>query len=222
METSDNYPARRAGAPRSCTSVRRSLAYGSCPGRYHPSPSRGNLGRSQLEYASVAGSMERLDARYPPTMATAAEWSREYSDLNSIPSSHRIESAKVGSRARTVVCRLPVAHVMTFARTRGLSDTSTTHLSFRVILVRGQLVRGPPRCPCCGCGSPSERSKRATGKAGDALVRVCYRHAPAPARVTPERNWFSRRVLSPQRAMTPGQAAAVYREDEVVGSGIIA
>ncbi len=56
----------------------------------------------------------------------------------------------------------------------------------------------------------------------EALVRVRYRHAPAKARVTPTATGFFAEFLDPQRAITPGQAAVVYRGDEVVGGGIIA
>ncbi len=56
----------------------------------------------------------------------------------------------------------------------------------------------------------------------EALVRVRYRHQPARARVTPEGHGFRAEFDAPQRAITPGQAAVVYRGDEVVGGGIIA
>ncbi|MFT3922492.1 MAG: tRNA 2-thiouridine(34) synthase MnmA [Myxococcales bacterium] len=56
----------------------------------------------------------------------------------------------------------------------------------------------------------------------DAQVRVRYRHAPAPARVIPTTRGFLAEFSEPQRAITPGQAAVVYRGDEVVGGGIIA
>ncbi len=56
----------------------------------------------------------------------------------------------------------------------------------------------------------------------EAQVRVRYRHTAAPARVTPTATGFSAEFFDPQRAITPGQAAVVYRGDEVVGGGIIA
>lgn len=59
-------------------------------------------------------------------------------------------------------------------------------------------------------------------EAFEAEVRVRYRHPAAPARVVPEGSCFRVEFASPQRAVTPGQAAVVYRGDEVVGGGIIA
>ncbi len=55
----------------------------------------------------------------------------------------------------------------------------------------------------------------------DALVRVRYRHEPAPARIEPTRLGFRARFAEPQRAITRGQAAVVYRGEEVLAGGFI-
>lgn len=55
----------------------------------------------------------------------------------------------------------------------------------------------------------------------EALVRVRYRHEPAAARVRATAGGFEARFDQPQRAVTPGQAAVVYRGDEVVAGGFI-
>jgi tRNA-specific 2-thiouridylase len=60
------------------------------------------------------------------------------------------------------------------------------------------------------------------GEPFEADVRVRYRHAPARARVLPRADSFEVEFYSPQRAIAPGQAAVVYRGEEVVGGGIIA
>ncbi|MBT8467559.1 MAG: tRNA 2-thiouridine(34) synthase MnmA [Myxococcales bacterium] len=53
-------------------------------------------------------------------------------------------------------------------------------------------------------------------------VRIRYRHRGARADVTPRGDGFEVRFDEPQRAITPGQAAVVYRGDEVIGGGFIA
>jgi tRNA-specific 2-thiouridylase len=53
-------------------------------------------------------------------------------------------------------------------------------------------------------------------------VRIRYRHHGASATVTPTLDGFEVRFEDPQRAITPGQAAVIYRDDEVIGGGFIA
>lgn len=53
-------------------------------------------------------------------------------------------------------------------------------------------------------------------------VRIRYRHCGAPAYVTARDGGFEVEFQEPQRAITPGQAAVVYRGDEVIGGGFIA
>lgn len=55
----------------------------------------------------------------------------------------------------------------------------------------------------------------------DAAVRIRHRHPPAAARVVPTATGFEAHFAAPQRAITPGQAAVVYRGDEVLGGGFI-
>ena len=63
------------------------------------------------------------------------------------------------------------------------------------------------------------------GRPADAFqgeVRIRYRHRGALAHVTPTDDGFEVRFDEAQRAITPGQAAVVYRGDEVIGGGFIA
>jgi tRNA-specific 2-thiouridylase len=56
----------------------------------------------------------------------------------------------------------------------------------------------------------------------EASVRIRYRHEPAPATITPSADGFHAVFHEAQRALTPGQAAVVYRGEEVMGGGFIA
>ena len=55
----------------------------------------------------------------------------------------------------------------------------------------------------------------------DGAIRIRHRHRPADARIIPTESGFRAEFASPQRAITPGQAAVVYRGDEVVAGGFI-
>jgi tRNA-specific 2-thiouridylase len=52
-------------------------------------------------------------------------------------------------------------------------------------------------------------------------VRVRHRHPPAPAEIRAVEDGFECAFDAPQRAVAPGQAAVVYRGEEVVGGGVI-
>jgi tRNA-specific 2-thiouridylase len=55
----------------------------------------------------------------------------------------------------------------------------------------------------------------------EADVQLRYRHRAAPARVTPTADGFTAEFAQPQRAITPGQAAVVYRGEQVIGGGVL-
>jgi tRNA-specific 2-thiouridylase len=59
------------------------------------------------------------------------------------------------------------------------------------------------------------------GKELRVTVKIRHRHTPAPATLTSAGDLVRATFDEPQRAITPGQAAVFYQEDEVVGGGWI-
>ena len=62
----------------------------------------------------------------------------------------------------------------------------------------------------------------AAGSDFECSVKIRYRHSPAPARVSIDRNGGAGiEFETPQRAVTPGQAAVFYQDDILIGGGWI-
>src|SRR5262249_61882913 len=54
-----------------------------------------------------------------------------------------------------------------------------------------------------------------------AAAKLRYRSEPVPARVTPTLRGFMLELDEPASAVAPGQVAALYHDDAIVGSGVI-
>ena len=52
-------------------------------------------------------------------------------------------------------------------------------------------------------------------------AKIRYKSSQSSATLTPHGQWAQLRFYEPQRAITPGQAVVFYRDDEVLGGGII-
>jgi len=52
-------------------------------------------------------------------------------------------------------------------------------------------------------------------------VKIRYNHRETPAEVIPRGNYLEVKFFKPQSAITPGQSAVFYKDDRVLGGGII-
>ncbi len=106
----------------------------------------------------------------------------------------------------------------------GLGGGSPPRYVLRVLPSEGQVVVGDEAdlyatraraTDAVWIGAPPRGELRAE-------VQIRYRHAAAPARVAPTPGGFEVEFDDPQRAIAPGQAAVVYRGEQVIGGGLLA
>lgn len=106
----------------------------------------------------------------------------------------------------------------------GLAGGAPPRYVLRIVSDTGDVVVGPDSA--LGAAALRARDVAWTGTRPDSPfegeVRVRHRHEPARAVITPTADGFEAAFLEPQRAVTPGQAAVVYRGEEVVAGGFIA
>ena len=60
-----------------------------------------------------------------------------------------------------------------------------------------------------------------TGESLEVLARIRYRQALVPARLRAEAKGLALEPIAPFKSVAPGQFAAWYVADELIGSGII-
>jgi tRNA-specific 2-thiouridylase len=93
----------------------------------------------------------------------------------------------------------------------------------RIVPDRDQVVVGPAEA-LRGTELRAERVRwigAAPTEPFEGQVRIRYRHEPAAGRIEASEDGFRVSFATPQRAITPGQAAVIYRGDEVLGGGFI-
>ena len=90
--------------------------------------------------------------------------------------------------------------------------------------VGNRLVVGPESdlyLSMCYVNNVTFTSVRPPSASFEAEVKIRYRSPPAHALLEPWNGGIVVRFSRPQRAITPGQAAVFYRDDEVLGGGTI-
>ena len=105
----------------------------------------------------------------------------------------------------------------------GLGGGAPPRFVLRVLPEAGRVVVGGPEAL-----TRRDAHVRAVAWAGpgpeapfEAEVQIRHRHAAAPALVTPTPEGFDVAFVEAQRAIAPGQAAVVYRGDQVIGGGVL-
>jgi tRNA-specific 2-thiouridylase len=105
----------------------------------------------------------------------------------------------------------------------GLAGGGPPKYVLRILPERGDVIVGPESALYASdarAGSAVWTGEPPSG-AFEAEVQVRYRHRAAPAKVIPADGGFAVRFHEPQRAIAPGQAAVVYRGEQVIGGGVL-
>ncbi len=124
-----------------------------------------------------------------------------------------------------VIGRHEGLHLFTVGQRRGINcPAARPYYVVRIDTAANRLIVGfkedlaKDRCNVAGINWIIEPPRNSLA----AQVRLRYRHTAAPARVVPESDTTARVIFEqPQTAITPGQGAVFYRDDEVLGGGWI-
>ncbi|HVB32965.1 MAG TPA: tRNA 2-thiouridine(34) synthase MnmA [Patescibacteria group bacterium] len=137
------------------------------------------------------------------------------------------EPGEIATAEGTVIGRHEGLHHYTVGQRRGLGLSAGHPLYvLEIDTARNRLVVGDNAaldCERCQVRDVNWIAWERRDEPVEAEVKIRYRHALARARVEPDASGGARVFFeTPQRAITPGQAAVFYREDEVLGGGWIA
>jgi tRNA-uridine 2-sulfurtransferase len=114
-------------------------------------------------------------------------------------------------------------HRFTIGQRRGLGVSGGPPRYVTAIDAAAATVHVGPRADLLADGAIVENVRWMDRPVDAAAVRIRHRHVPVPARVRVlENGSVEARFVEPVAAVTPGQAAVFYRDDEVVGGGWIA
>jgi tRNA-specific 2-thiouridylase len=119
----------------------------------------------------------------------------------------------------------PGLHLFTVGQRRGINcPADVPYYVLRLDVERNRLVVGP-KASTLSSKCRVEKINWIQPQPSKELrvkTRVRYRHQAAPATLQPERDGFATIVFDrPQSAVTPGQGAVFYINDEVIGGGMI-
>ncbi len=137
----------------------------------------------------------------------------------------RARAGEIRDREGNVLGRHRGVHRFTIGQRRGLGVSAKRPLYVSAIDASTGTVTVAPREDLGSAGLEAERVTWTAGRPaapGTRVgVKIRYRHAAVPARVYPLDDRMRIEFDTPQQAVAPGQAAVLYRGDEVIGGGWI-
>ena len=129
--------------------------------------------------------------------------------------------------AGTVLGPHPGVQFFTIGQRRGLGLQGNTGRPMYVVKIdpeTNQVVLGPEE-ELYRTGVWASRVNFTSGAAPkgrlEVTAKIRYKASESPATLTVQGEWAELRFEEPQRAVTPGQAVVFYRNEELVGGGII-
>ena len=136
-----------------------------------------------------------------------------------------VRGGEIRDRNGNVLGRHGGIHRFTIGQRRGLGISAARALYVSAIDARTATITVAPREDLATWGLEAERVSWVAGRpeppGARVRVKIRYRHPPVPARVYACEGGLRVEFETPQEAVAPGQAAVLYRGDEVLGGGWI-